>query len=451
MHSKTTALIHLAWAISIACVGAAEVSGADDAAFIVTQGATVDGRLDGTLQVLADDGAVHIGTQAEVAGDLVVPPDKSRAPGLSNRAGAPKELSPSAEIALDNRGGAGALRGTLRTAEKFVVPAVIYSGRPTTTRDVVVNNEGEAIDFKGLGNLTIDHPKALIVLPPGSYGDVAVRQGTLLVGFGAGPQSSRYELGRLDVEESGRVLVAGAVAITVEEGGTWRGKLGDEANPYWLDLRVGRGDVTLGVGARFNGFLSAPSSLVTISASATLKGELVARQLTVEDQAIASVVSPEWTAAKGKGTAPAFSHRALRLQRELPNLQHRLQGQASAAVSYPADFPFVMISGKPSADGEVAAAREQYSLFEAFCALFGDTGFERAGVVLTTPTEATAGKPPTVRNVILTSVQFGQLLHDLGAKSSKAENIEAVRASPKFLERFMTRALELGFVPTRRP
>jgi hypothetical protein len=314
------------------------------------------------------------------------------------------------------------------------------------TASVVVQDDAAAsVDFLAAGNVTFRKHNAIFSVPAGAYGDFSVEQGTLLLGVPGSLEPLRYEFRTLDVQPGGRIRALGPVVVTVAQGGTWQGPLGDALAPFLLDVRVAAGDVSLAPGCEFDGFLSAPNSLVTIAARAALVGGLIGDRLVVERTGSARAVMPDWSATAADGVRAAFAHRAIRLQRDLPKLKNRVQGGYTAAAAYVLDVPFVMVTaGRAGTEPAAAAGRENAAFFEALNSMLAESGFARGGVVLTGYGAGAPGGPPPVRNVPMRREQFVDLVQAIGGKTDLQQGIAALRASPVALDEFMRRALALA-------
>ena len=78
-----------------------------------------------------------------------------------------------------------------------------------------------------------------------------------------------------------RRTLRGPVILTLANGVTLNGSMGEPAPPEWLQLDVAAGGLTLNSQVRFDGYVVAPAGTVTINDTAVLNGGIVADRLTV--------------------------------------------------------------------------------------------------------------------------------------------------------------------------
>lgn len=419
-----------------------------EGAFITKRGALVQGRLTGNLAALDASAIVTLDLGASVSGDLVVPAEK---PAVGPVLPDPMRVAaPSARTTITNRGGGIALKGSIRAAAGFDLPRVLAPSAPVKPGSTVIEGAaGSPADFSRVGNLTLRQPGASVVLPPGSYGDLVVAQGTLLLGSAGNGEPSRYEFRTIDVQAGGTVALAGPVVATVANGATLRGTAGHAAAPFWFDLRVAAGEVLVAGPGALYAFLSAPQSKVTVAGGGALVGGAASDQLEVANGAEAKMVAPDWSGTADEITRPRFPHKALRLQSSVPELKAGFRHSYGPGVSYIDDVPYLMLAeGKRPLDHPLADYEAHRAFFEACRTLFVNTGFDRAVLVLASYSADPIQQPGTTRNLALSREQFLAMLEAVAGQGSEAANLRTVSRHPGRLEEFQALVLATALPPT---
>lgn len=422
-------------------------------ALVTRHGAQVAGTIEGSLQVVGE-GEVALAKGASVSGDLVLPAEK---PERSFKAdGSPAGVGNgklSSKTKVDNRAGDQAVRGQIRAVERYELPSVLAPTKPVKSAKLEIGTmKVSPAELMAAGNLTVKMKDGGegIMLPPGAYGSCVIENGTVFLGLAGSDQPVRYEFRSLVVQRGGTLRVAGPVVVTLANGDVWQGSLGDSAMPFWLDVRVASGEVTLASGCSFYGFLSAPASTVTVESRAALSGGLLGDTLVVNAGGKVALVDPDWSDSRAGGREPTFSHRALRVQRGLVGLKQSMRRAYSPAVSYPEDVPYIMLVENPRAPDQPVAFEKHMALLQSFIALFADAGFARAGIVFVDQDPGKDGRPSTVRNVFLYRSDFESLAKEVGKKAVLRDNIVALYASQELIAQFAERCLAAGAVAGAR-
>ncbi len=249
---------------------------------LVRHAPTLNGRLDGSLEMLFGESTTLNGG-ASVSGDLLVPgtPDV-RLNGLPRYGGTVDgggSASPTGYTITLN--GQAALRHVVRRTDPVSFPAVAPPPVPTGTRDVVLNGPGQgAGDFTSVRNLTLNSGVGLITLPPGTYGNLTANGGSgFVLGVAGATAPAVYNLQGLTLNGNSQLQVIGPVVLTVANALFVNGAVGSAAHPEWLSLGVAIGGLTVNGNGRVDGFVAVPSSPAMVNG--TLHGGLVADRLSV--------------------------------------------------------------------------------------------------------------------------------------------------------------------------
>ncbi|MBA3849575.1 MAG: hypothetical protein C0502_06210 [Opitutus sp.] len=429
MNPKQTCRSLWAFAIALGFLApAATIFSKEESAFVTRRGGLVQGTVSGSVSAVGPAPTLTIDAGAEVTGNVLVPGEHEgaelRIVGLPRRPAA----SPARTATVNLPSGDATFSSKLRAGESFELPALFVPAARGAAKTVTVGRRAaEPADFTGAGDIAVRDPAGTVAIPPGSYGALGVAQGTVVLGFLGATEPVFYEFQSLLVEAAGSIVAAGPVVVTVAEGATVRGPVGSADRPFWLDLRVARGDVLAAGRGSVQGVLTAPNGKVTIAAGAQIRGGVVSDRLEVLAGGHATAVAPDWSATSPAQARPIFPHRALRLQANLTELGAAFRHSFSPAVSYVRDVPFLMLAENrrprehPRADEE-----EKRAFFSACCALFVDTGFERAGLMLVGYSPDPAVAPPAVRNLNFTRGQFETALGEIGRGADTAANIRAI-------------------------
>lgn len=422
-----------------------------DGAVVTRRGAVIQGTVEGSVVALDETAIVSIVAGATVSGDLALPAERlSPKVGSSAVDRSSGDLKISTRVLATNPGGASALLGQVRAVEGFPLPAILVGSKPVQPETALAQGTN-SIDFAKVGSFTLRQPGARVAVPVGSYGELVVAQGTVILGVAGTTEPTRYEIRSLDIQAGGAVEVIGPVVVTLAGGATWRGQVGNLEAPFWLDVRFAHGDLAVTAPGRVYGYVTAPEGLVSLDAGATLTGGVAGDRVEVAAGATMKIVVPDWTAEATERSRPRFMHKALRLQARLPDLSDGFRHGFSPGISYIEDVPYVMLAEANRPANHPRAPLQQWqAVFEAAVAVFQRTGFERGGIVLANYARNSAEGPP-MRNIMLTRLRFEELVAGLGGKESLDANIREIARNPQMLEAFFLESLrgEAGLPSTQ--
>jgi rhamnogalacturonan endolyase len=242
----------------------------------VRHGPTLDGWLDGSLQLLSPENVVVNGSAA-LSSDLLVPGSPGLVlngnPLLGGVVEGPGVASPNNHSVVLN--GGAVVRKVVRRVDAVPMPLVPAPLSPTGSRSVTLNRASDRVgDFSTLRDLTLNGNAGTVAVPPGRYGDFTVNGGACLVfGVAGGTDPAVYDLQRLTLNEGSKLVVVGPVRITLANGVTLSGTAGDVAHPRWLQLRFASGGLTLNGAAKLHGDVLAPAGTVLLNDGTLLDGE----------------------------------------------------------------------------------------------------------------------------------------------------------------------------------
>jgi rhamnogalacturonan endolyase len=250
---------------------------------------TLNGDVDGSLQVLLSEGATMNGGAA-ISGDLLVPGLPSVIlnghPTYGGTLDGPGATTPTNfHVTLNS----AVLRHVVRRIDPITMPAVNAPPAPTGTRNVALNNANQSAgDFATLRNLTLNSSAGVRAIPPGTYG-VFVANGNsgFVLGVAGSTTPAIYNLQGLTLNKGTSLQIVGPVILTLANGPVFNsGVVGNANAPEWLLLRVASGGVTLNSSATLHGFVVAPSGTITINGA--LDGEVICDRLTVNGNGVLS-------------------------------------------------------------------------------------------------------------------------------------------------------------------
>jgi len=258
---------------------------------LVRHAPVVNGRVEGSLQVLLPESATLNGGAA-ITGDLLVPGTPTvrlnGSPAYGGTRDGAGSASPSGYTITLN--GGARLRQVVRRTDPAALPLVPAPPPPAGTRDVVLNGPGGSIgSFETLRNLTLNGGAGTVSVPAGTYGAFTVNgSGTLVLGEAGATTPAVYNLQGLVLNGGSRLTVVGPVVINVAASVTANASIGASAHPEWLELNLAAGGLTVNGGASLSGFVTAPSGAVMINGALT--GGLAADRLTVNGGGLLRVV-----------------------------------------------------------------------------------------------------------------------------------------------------------------
>jgi DNA/RNA endonuclease G (NUC1) len=256
---------------------------------LVRHAPTLDGGLDGSLQMLSSED-VTLNGNAWVAGDVLVPGTPAlRLNGSATVAGV-HEGTGSAEpanyqVTLNGR---AVLRYLVRRTDPVELPVVAAPPAPVGTRSVNVNTASQSVgDCATLRDLTLNGNAGSVAVPPGTYGNLTANSRTTLVlGVIGATSPSVYNLQSLTLNGGSILDIVGPIVINLARGATFNGATAPTANPDWLTLNIASGGLTLNNDATLAGFVTAPAGTVSLNGSSTLVGGVAADRLVINGNAV---------------------------------------------------------------------------------------------------------------------------------------------------------------------
>jgi endo-1,4-beta-xylanase len=253
---------------------------------VVTRHApTIDGSLDGSIQVLLPEN-VALRDGAVISGDLLVPgtpqvivKDAPDYEGTIDGGGNP---APSGHVVALS--GSASLRHVVRATDPVALPAVAAAPPPSGTRDVVLKLPDETVgDFTSLRDLTLKDGVGSVLVPPGTYGAFSISAGSgLTLGVSGATEPAIYNLQALTLRDGANLQVIGPVLLNIGGLTTIAGHAGNPAEPRWLSVHTSSGGVTLNGGA-FNGYIVARGGAVTINSGGSLTGGVATNRLVIKE------------------------------------------------------------------------------------------------------------------------------------------------------------------------
>jgi hypothetical protein len=258
---------------------------------LVRHGFTVDGRVEGAIQLLAAEDTTLNGGAA-VTGDLFAPwtPTLSQkdAPAFGGVAqGSGAEQPAGYEISLNGDAQLGRL---VTRTDPVTMPSVEAPPSAAGTRDVMLSAAGQSAgDFSSVRDLTLGGDAGLVAVPPGTYRSLAASGGGFILGVAGSTEPAVYHLDSLTLNEGGRLQVAGPVVLHASAV-TLSDAAGAEAHPLWLALKVAAGGVTLNGGGVLYGSVTTPAGAVTINGNGLLVGNVVCDRLSVNSGGVLRIV-----------------------------------------------------------------------------------------------------------------------------------------------------------------
>lgn len=250
---------------------------------LVRHAPTLNGELDGSLQLLSGE-SFAINGNSYVAGDLLVPGTPTVRlnghPLLAGIEDADGATAPSNYTITLN--GNAVVRYIVRRVDPIALPVVIPPQAPAGTRDVYVNRPGQNVgDFATIRNLTLNGNVGTVAVPAGAYGNLTANGGGFILGTAGATEPAVYDLQRLSLNGRATLQLAGPVVLKLANGVTLNGPVGSTANPEWLELEIFSGGLILNGNATLNGIVAAPNGTVIVNGNATLRGRVSADRLTL--------------------------------------------------------------------------------------------------------------------------------------------------------------------------
>jgi Concanavalin A-like lectin/glucanases superfamily/Bacterial Ig domain len=233
------------------------------------------GVIRGSLQQL-DGENVTLNGGFEMAGDLLVPGTPTVVtyghPDYAGTIPGAGSSSPSSyKVFLDGNCSFHYLRTRTNPVK---LPTVPLPPPSKGTRRVTITRFGQSYGNPDtLLDLTLERGAGFISVPPGTYRDFAVNGGSgLVIGAAGGVQPAVYNLRNLTLDGNSTLKVVGPVILTLANGFTGNGRVGNSKNPAWLQLNIASGNVTLNCGSIVYALVTAPNGKISIGGNSTLVG-----------------------------------------------------------------------------------------------------------------------------------------------------------------------------------
>ena len=247
---------------------------------LVRRAPTINGRVNGSLQVLTGETTVLNGS-ASVAGDLLVPGTPS-----VQSTGCRPTAAPSMRAATPRRRGTPCCSTEARRWATSCAASIPRRFPPSLRPRP--RHEGRGAERARTKSRRLRHaaqPDAQRRRgdrrgPAGHVRPVhRQRLRRLLLGVAGGATPAAYDLQGLTLNGGASLRVVGPVILTLASGVTLNAAAGDSGRPEWLSLAIASGGVTLNGGATLSAFVTAPSG--TVMLNGTLNGGVIADRLTI--------------------------------------------------------------------------------------------------------------------------------------------------------------------------
>jgi endoglucanase len=249
---------------------------------LVRKAPTLNGDLDGSLQLLTGESFV-VNSNGSASGDLLVPGTPmvqlNGSPIFAGVADAAGAVAPSNYSLTLNNG--SVVRYIVRRVDPLTMPAVAAPTLPTGTRNVTLDKPGQSLgDPATLRNLTLNAKAGTVTLPAGVYGDITANGSAgFVLGVAGATEPAVYELQTLNLSRQASVEIVGPVILKLASGLTLDGTLGSANHPDWLELLIANGGLSLNNSAKLHGNVTAPNGTVTINGA--LHGRVSADRLVI--------------------------------------------------------------------------------------------------------------------------------------------------------------------------
>ncbi|MBI5426441.1 MAG: fibronectin type III domain-containing protein [Opitutae bacterium] len=245
------------------------------AAVTVRHAPTLNGAVEGSVQILSPE-SLTLNGSAAVVGDVLIPGTPTvrlnGQPLLGATIDGPGAADPLNHTVTLN--GRSRLSQLVRRIDPSSLTSVELPPLPAGTRNVVLNNSSQDIgDFATLCDLTLNGDSGLRAIPPGTYGAFTANgHNGLILGVDGSTEPTLYHLQSLTLNGQSSLKIVGPVVLTLANGPTLNGNVGKEGAPEWLILRIASGSLTLNGGVTLNGLVDVPNGTVTINGNSTLTG-----------------------------------------------------------------------------------------------------------------------------------------------------------------------------------
>jgi hypothetical protein len=118
------------------------------------------------------------------------------------------------------------------------LPVIPPPATPAGTRSVTITSAGQSIgDPATLRNLTLDGTVGQVYVPPGTYGNFVIHDSNGLT-LGVTNVITTYNLQNLTLHGNARIQLLGPIVLTVANGFSAHGLLGNTNQSAWLQLQL---------------------------------------------------------------------------------------------------------------------------------------------------------------------------------------------------------------------
>jgi MBG domain/Putative Ig domain len=255
---------------------------------LVRRAPAINGRIDGSMQVLSGEG-VTLNGNARITGDLLVPGMPvvkiNGDPAFGGVLDGPGDVTPNDyRVTLNNE---ALLRTLVRRIDPIAMAEVAAPPPPAGTRDVVINNPSQSAgDFTTLRDLTLNSGAGQIAVPSGAYGAFTANgESGFILGVAGASEPAVYNLQSIVLNGTARLQIVGPVILKIAGSITINGAAGSPEHPEWLRLQIANGGLTLNSNGSLHSYVIAPAGAVTINHHSALTGGVVCDRLTINGNA----------------------------------------------------------------------------------------------------------------------------------------------------------------------
>lgn len=145
-------------------------------------------------------------------------------------------------------GGHAKLRYLRSKTDPVTLASVAAPPGPTGTRKVTITRSSQSPgDFSTLKDLRVRWRGGMVAVPPGTYGKFSAsgRRNGFIFGSADDSTPAVYNLQELELDTGTQLKVAGPVILTVAQGFSLKGILGNTDNPELLEVRIADGHLKL--------------------------------------------------------------------------------------------------------------------------------------------------------------------------------------------------------------
>jgi hypothetical protein len=265
---------------------------------LVRHGFSINGRIEGSVQQLSGENTTLNGGGV-ITGDLLVPGTPNVRQNGHPTFGGVVQGAGSAQPSnyqITLNGNAQLERVFTRT-DPVAMPAVNAPPAATGTRDVTLSSPGQSAgDFSTVRDLMLNGNVGMVSVPPGTYRRLTANGGSgFVLGVAGASQPAVYNLNSLTLNGGSRLEVAGPVVLTTATAVTLNITMGAAGHPFWLNLKVALGGVTVNGGGALYGAVNAPAGTVTINGNASLTGSLACDRLTINGNGLLRLLQSDTT------------------------------------------------------------------------------------------------------------------------------------------------------------